>query len=222
MDKILAGVARFQREVFPEQRDVFQKLAFEQNPRALFLTCADSRVMPNLITQCKPGELFQCRDVGNIVPPYGAAYGGVSATIEYSVSVLGVKHVIICGHSDCGAMRALLHSERLAKLPSVLGWLHHAEAARRTVMEVEPLPPEEQLLRALTEQNVVTQLTNLRTHPSVAVKMAKGELSLHGWFYEIETGEVYVLNESKKAFEPVSGNREQLVRAWQPGETLAL
>lgn len=222
MDKILAGVARFQREVFPEQRAVFEKLALEQNPRALFLTCADSRVMPNLITQCKPGELFQCRDVGNIVPPYGAAYGGVSATIEYSVSVLGVKHVIICGHSDCGAMRALLHSERLAKLPSVLGWLRHAEAARRTVMEVEPLPPEDQLLRALTEQNVMTQLTNLRTHPSVAVKLARGELSLHGWFYEIETGEVYVLDESNKTFEPLSVSREKLAEAWQPGETLAL
>ena len=170
MDELLAGVARFQAEVFPKERQRFALLANSQAPRALFITCADSRVQPNLITQTEPGELFICRDIGNIVPPYGAVYGGVSATIEYAVSVLDIGHIVVCGHSDCGAMRALVHREKLAGLPSVEAWLQQAEAARRTVAATHPEAEGEELLDLLIEQNVVTQLANLRTHPAVAAR----------------------------------------------------
>jgi carbonic anhydrase len=223
MEKILAGVARFQSRVFPEYKDHFAQIAFEQKPRALFITCADSRVMPNLITQCRPGELFQCRDVGNIVPPYGGAYGGVSATIEYSISVLGVKHVIVCGHSDCGAMRALLNHDKIAKFPAVLGWLQQAEAARRTVLESGLDLPEDQMLQMMIEQNVRAQLTNLRTHPAVASKMARGELSVHGWVYDIEHGTVSILNPQTDVFEQVGPEKPgALVESWEPGEAAIL
>lgn len=219
MKKLLAGVAHFQSRVFPEHQEQFEKIAFEQNPRALFITCADSRVMPNLITQSNPGELFQCRDVGNIVPPYGGAYGGVSATIEYSISVLGVKHVIVCGHSDCGAMRALLNQDKIAKFPSVLGWLQHAEAARRTVLESGQTLPEDELLLMMIEQNVRAQLTNLKTHPAVASKMARGELTVHGWVYDIQHGTVSILNPENDVFEKVGPEeRGAIVESWQPGE----
>ena len=223
MKKLLAGVAHFQSRVFPEHQEHFAKIAFEQNPRALFITCADSRVMPNLITQSNPGELFQCRDVGNIVPPWGGAYGGVSATIEYSISVLGVKHVIVCGHSDCGAMRALLNHDKIAKFPAVLGWLQHAEAARRTVLESGLTLPEDGMLQMMIEENVRAQLTNLKTHPAVASKMARGELTVHGWVYDIQHGTVSILNPETNAFEMVGPEQPGvIVESWQPGEAAIL
>ena len=208
MDKILAGVAQFQSRVFPREQELFQEIAHEQHPRALFITCCDSRVLPNLITQTKPGELFICRDIGNIVPAYGTVYGGVSATVEYAVSVLRVKHVIICGHSDCGAIRALLNPEKIKDLPSVYGWLAHAEAARRTILENHPDLKGDELLWKLIEQNVISQLANLKTHPAVAARLAKGDLSVHGWTYEIEKGEIMVYNEGRREYVPVRPNSD--------------
>lgn len=204
MDELLAGVARFQAEVFPRERSHFALLANSQAPRALFITCADSRVLPNLITQTEPGELFICRDIGNIVPAYGALNDGVSATIEYAVSVLDVGHIIVCGHSDCGGMRAILSRTKLAGLPSVEAWVNQAEAARRTVAELHPDAEGEELLELMIDQNVVTQLTNLRTHPAVAARLAAGRLAVHGWHYRIETGEVRVYDESVQQFVPAT------------------
>jgi carbonic anhydrase len=217
MERILAGVAHFQSNVFPHEREMFAHMAHEQHPRALFITCADSRVLPNLITQTQPGELFICRDVGNIVPAYGSTYGGVSATIEYAVSVLEVRHVIICGHSDCGAIAVLLQPEKVRDLPSVAAWLAHAEAARRTVLENHPELTGEDLHRALIEQNVVTQLRNLKTHPAVAARMASGKVAVHGWNYTIETGEVQVYDEATSRYVPATS----LLGAGQPGIDLS-
>lgn len=206
MKEILAGVERFQENVFPGYKDHFKKLADRQEPRALFITCADSRVLPNLITQTEPGDLFICRDVGNIVPPYGAVYGGVSATIEYSVVVLKVPHVIVCGHSDCGAMRALLNPDRLRGLPGVIDWLRHAEAPHHAVTrDFEHVEPEEKLAM-LVEENVVTQLEHLRTYPSVMEGLADKSLRVHGWVYEIETGSVRIYDDVAGLFKPVSGS----------------
>ena len=203
MDKILAGVARFHDSVFPGYKEHFKRLADRQEPMALFITCADSRVMPNMITQTEPGDLFLCRDVGNIVPPHGSAYGGVSATIEYSVAVLKVKHVIICGHSDCGAMRALLNPERLEGLPGVLDWLRHAAAPHHTVTrDYEHLEPEAKL-SMLIEENVRTQLEHLGTHPAVIAALAEKRLEVHGWVYEIETGTVRAYDRADGGFKPV-------------------
>jgi carbonic anhydrase len=190
MQKILYGLNRFQREVFPHQKKLFESLVGGQEPRALFITCGDSRIVPTLFTQTQPGELFICRQVGNIVPPHGTVYGGVSSTVEYAVGVLGVKHVILCGHTDCGAMRAVLNPEKLDKLPNVRKWLDNAEVARQIVNMRCPDGPEDLRLRMVTEENVRVQLRHLETHPSVAVAVAKGELSLHGWVYHIENGDV--------------------------------
>lgn len=203
MERILAGVTRFQNEVFPEDRALFQSIAHAQQPRALFITCSDSRVHPNLITQTQPGELFLCRDVGNIVPAYGTP-GGVSATIEYAVAVLQVRHVIICGHSDCGAMRAALHPESMVDLPSVSSWIRNADAARRVVLAKHPGASEDELWQALIVQNVISQLVNLRTHPAVAVRLATGDLDIHGWTYDIPTGEVSVYDEPTAMWVPAA------------------
>lgn len=120
LKRIVDGFQHFRREVFPEQQALFKKLANSQRPRAMFITCADSRIVPELITQSSPGDLFVTRNVGNVVPPYGQMNGGVSTAIEYAVLALGVHHIIVCGHSDCGAMRAVLDPQTLERMPTVM------------------------------------------------------------------------------------------------------
>src|SRR5262245_46765637 len=138
MRKILEGLTRFQQEVYPQKRDQFERLAHNQQPEYLFITCSDSRIVPNLITQTDPGDLFIIRNAGNIIPPYGEMQGGVSASIEYAVVALGVKHVIVCGHTDCGAMKGVLHPEKVAAMPMVAAWLRHGDTARRIIEDLHP------------------------------------------------------------------------------------
>ena len=204
MQRLLDGVSRFQREVFPRQKDLFEELAENQSPEALFITCADSRVVPDLITQSNPGDLFICRNAGNMVPPYGEVQGGVSATIEYAVCVLNVHHIIVCGHTDCGAMKGILHPESLAEMPTVKSWLSHGDLARRIVKENYPDLCVEEKLLALTGENVVAQLDHLRTHPSVAARIARGELQLHAWVYHIRSGEVHAWDAEQGVYVPLA------------------
>jgi carbonic anhydrase len=203
MKRILDGLLRFQKQIFPEERALFARLASSQSPEALFLTCSDSRVVPDLLTQTRPGDLFICRNAGNIAPPHGEAAGGVSATIEYAVLALEVRDIIICGHSDCGAMKGLLHPEKLKGLPTVAAWLSHAERARFITQENYDYLDETERLAAITEQNVLAQLDNLRTHPCVASRLLKRELNLHGWVYQIDTGTVRAYDAAAGRFVPV-------------------
>jgi carbonic anhydrase len=204
-DKILRGLKRFQTDVYPKHRELFEKLALGQRPDALFVTCADSRIDPCLITQTKPGELFICRVIGNIVPRYPDAIGGVSATIEYAVGVLGVPDLIVCGHTDCGVMRGLLNPAALRALPSVSAWLGHAKAARRAVTRSKQTVPSPELFLNLAERNVVEQLKNLRSHPSVAARLKEKSLRVHGWVYHIGTGMVTGYDQGNDCFTPVQG-----------------
>jgi carbonic anhydrase len=203
MLKLIKGLHHFQSEIFLSQKELFERLARGQNPDALFITCADSRINPNLITQTSPGDLFILRNAGNIIPPYGAANGGEGATIEFAVAALGVKDIILCGHSHCGAMKGLLHPETLGDLPTVSAWLSHAEATRRTVKENYSDLSDDQLLNVATQENVLVQLENLRTHPTVSARLSRGQLNLHGWIYKIETGEVFSYQPEEGQFLPV-------------------
>jgi carbonic anhydrase len=200
VDKILKGLKRFKKRVFPKHRELFHKLALQQRPTALFITCADSRIDPCLLTQTKPGELFLCRVIGNIVPRYPESIGGVSATIEYAVGVLGVPDVIVCGHTDCGVMKGVLNPEALEPLANVSAWLRHAQPAREALEESRGSFSEPEFLLALTERNVVEQLKNLHTHPSVAARLAQGNLKLHGWVYHIGKGTVTTYSTRRKKF----------------------
>jgi carbonic anhydrase len=195
VDKFLGGVSRFQKDVYPQHRDLFEKLALGQRPDALFITCADSRIDPCLLTQTKPGELFICRVIGNIVPPYPDSLGGVSATIEYAVGVLRVPDVIVCGHTDCGVMKGALHPDALSSFAAVWNWLRYSGIQHRQVH------PSAELLLSVTEENVVTQLKNLRSHPAVANRLIDGNLSLHGWVYHIGPGRVTAYSEKSGKFE---------------------
>jgi carbonic anhydrase len=189
VEKILGGISKFQKDVYPKHQDLFERLALGQRPEALFITCADSRIDPCLLTQTKPGELFICRVIGNIVPPYPDALGGVSATVEYAVGVLRVPEVIVCGHTDCGVMKGALNPDALGEFVNVSAWLRYTNVGHR---DEAPLP---EFLLELTERNVTAQLANLRSHPSVKARLAEGNLRLHGWVYHIGPGTVTALDE---------------------------
>lgn len=190
MKQLIEGIKKFRTDVFPGHSGLFSKLASGQTPQALFITCADSRIVPDLITQSKPGDLFICRTVGNLVPPHGQGDGSVASAVEYAVTALNVSNVIVCGHSDCGAMKALLHPEATEKLPQTRSWLRYGEAAREAVRGSGLAISEVELLSALIEENVVTQLEHLKTHPAVAARLARGNLQLYGLVYSIQTGEI--------------------------------
>lgn len=202
MEKILSGVRAFRERVFGGQRQFFEHLASkQQKPLALFITCSDSRIDPVLVTQTEPGDLFIVRNAGNIVPPYGAGSGGESATIEYSIAVLGVRNVIICGHSQCGAMHAMLRSESLGELPAVRKWFAHAEATRRIVHEkYHGLLVGDNLQMAAAEENVLVQMNNLTTHPYVASRVATGDLRVYGWYYDIGSGHIRQYDQTRREF----------------------
>ncbi|MGY4491482.1 carbonic anhydrase [gamma proteobacterium L18] len=202
---IVDGFLHFHHEVFPQQEELFKKLATAQTPRAMFITCADSRIVPELITHSSPGDLFVTRNVGNVVPPYGQMNGGVSTAIEYAVMALGVHHIIVCGHSDCGAMRAVLNPHTLEKMPTVKAWLRHAEVAKTVVHDNCNCATEAESMKVLTEENVIAQLQHLRTHPSVASRMASGQLFIHGWVYSIETSEIKAYDAERDCFVPLDG-----------------
>ena len=208
--RLIEGVRRFQREVYPLNKAKYQQLIKEgQKPHALFITCADSRVDPELITQSGPGEIFVSRNVGNLVPPYGELPGGVSALIEYAVAALQVSHVVVCGHTDCGAMVGLLHPEKVGGLPMVTSWLRNGEAGLSIVRNRKTPRTQHSVLEELIEENVLQQLQHLRTHPSVAGRLAEGTLALSGWVYDIAQGVIHIYDEEQRKFLPVT-DREQI------------
>jgi carbonic anhydrase len=206
LKELKAGIRKFRTEIYPENQATYVKaVSAPQTPHALFITCADSRIDPELITQSGPGDIFVTRNVGNLVPAYGEMMGGVSAVIEYAVSALKVQHVVICGHSDCGAMKGLLHPESLEKLPTVKSWLKNAHAALSvadSLRETDEKPND--LLKRLTEENVLLQMQHLRTHPSVAGAMAREELTISGWVYDIGKGEVRISEDGGRVFRTVT------------------
>ncbi|WEK47836.1 MAG: carbonic anhydrase [Candidatus Andeanibacterium colombiense] len=218
MDNILDRAGRFRGEIFARESALYEGLARHgQEPKALMISCADSRVVPEHITQAGPGELFVCRNAGNIVPPFAQANGGVSSTVEYAVVVLKVRDIVVCGHSDCGAMKAFLKPDALAAVPNVAAWLRHAHAAECAVNAAYPHLDDKDKVQALAMENVITQIQHLRTHPSVAAAMARGELTLHGWFFEIESGAILALDGQSGTFSVVGGN-EPLPVAVAPRE----
>lgn len=204
MPKFAAGVVKFQSEVFPEKRELFEQLSLGQAPEALFITCSDSRIETAMITQTEPGELFICRNAGNIVPPHTSHTGGMTASIEFAVAALNVPHIVVCGHTECGAMKGAMAPEGLDGLPHVREWLGYSKAAVDIVQELGKDLNESEQMAMLLKQNVVLQLQHLKTHPTVAMRLAKGDLQLHGWVYDIKTGDVSAYDETSNAFSPVS------------------
>jgi carbonic anhydrase len=221
MRNLVEGIHHFQNQVFEEHKELFERLHEGQAPSTLFITCSDSRIVPNLFTQTGPGELFTLRNAGNIVPPYGASNGGESPTIEYAVSVLGVTHIVVCGHSQCGAVKALLEPETVAGMPAIANWLQQAEATRRIITENYSHMTGDGLLNVAIQENVLVQIENLETHPCVRARLGRGQLMLHAWVYKIETGQVFALSEKERRFLPLTGVSEPITKRSISNESAA-
>ena len=209
MNRIIQGIEQFQRDVFPANRELFARLASGQKPEALFIACSDSRVSLEWITQCGPGDLFVCRNAGNMAPRFSRG-DDVSATIEYAVSALGVRDIVVCGHSDCGAMKALLNPASLNDMPQVKSWLRHGKEARLALDKAELAHPSKDPLAALTKLNVRLQLDRLSVHPKVQAQLRAGALELHGWYYRIDTGEVQAWDAAEDRWVAVQESRHSL------------
>jgi carbonic anhydrase len=205
MDRLIEGYKRFHAEVFPGRKSQFRLLADRQAPEWLFITCSDSRVVPDLILGTGPGDLFITRNAGNVVPVAANDVDGCTATIEYAVEVLKVKSAILCGHSDCGAMKAALDQKALEKLPKAQRWLRHVDAAFTHRQPVKPEEGEQAELAALIRGNVVAQLLNLKAQPSVARAVVEKRLTVHGWYYDILSGKIEQYDENAKRFVPLVG-----------------
>lgn len=200
MPKFAAGVLNFQSNVYPDKQSLFERLSGGQSPEALFITCADSRIETAMITQTQPGELFVCRNAGNIVPPHTQNTDGMDASIEYALAVLKVPHIVVCGHSGCGAMAGAMNPEGLESLPHVKDWLSFSRAAVDIVKSVGADKSEAEQMDMLIEQNVLLQIQHLKTHPAVAIALAEKRTEIHGWVYNIGTGGVTAYDEAQDKF----------------------
>lgn len=203
MQKLVRGVQQFQKNVFNKKKELFEELAEGQNPEVLFITCSDSRLDPNLLTQSQPGDVFIMRNAGNIIPPYGPVGTGEAGTIEFAIAALGIRDVIICGHSHCGAMKGVLKPTAVTEMPAVASWLKHADATQKIMSENYQHLEGEPLLNAAVQENVLAQIENIKTHPIVASRIMRGELNIHGWVYKFETGEVFAYDAKQEQFVPL-------------------
>lgn len=200
-ESLIDGLRRFQREVFPDHRDRFRTLVAEgQDPGTLFIGCSDSRVLPGLLTDAGPGELFVVRNVGAFVPPHepGEGLHATAAAVEYAVEILEVADIVVCGHSHCGAVRALYDPPE-ARAPALERWLRMTREARLDE------PPDERILRRTERRSIALQLERLADYPSVRSRTEEGRLALHGWHYLLEEGRVEVLDPERGEFRPIDG-----------------
>lgn len=212
MKKLLDGIAEFQRTTRPSYREKFAKLALGQSPDCLFFACSDSRVVPNLFASTEPGDLFVVRNVGNLVPPCGSA--GLSMTdrsegaaVEFALQVLGVRDIVVCGHSDCGAMRGLLSGATHEKAPNLREWLDVAQSSLQR-LHTNPIDTSLALHNQLSQVNVLQQVANLRTYPDVAERLAAGKLRIHAWWFDLGSVEVLSYFEDRGRFEPLVGSAD--------------
>jgi carbonic anhydrase len=214
MKDVIEGFLKFQRDAFPKRAGLFKDLAHQQHPRTLFISCSDSRMVPELVTQREPGDLFVIRNAGNIVPSYGPEPGGVTGTVEYAVTALQVSDIVICGHSDCGAMTAIATCKCLDHMPAVAHWLRYADSAR-VVNEARTHGNEHERVASMVRENVIAQLANIQTHPSVRLALDEGRVALHGWVYDIESGNIDAYNGATGKFLPLAENPEVRANPFQ-------
>jgi carbonic anhydrase len=216
MEQIIRGVLDFKKNIYPERKDLFGTLATSQNPDVLFVTCSDSRIDPNLLTGSHPGDLFICRNAGNIIPPHSNETGGMTASIEYAVAVLGVRHIIVCGHTDCGAVKGALDVDGLKGLPHVQEWLGHCRSAMEIVRERHDIPADcpvgGEYLNEAIEENVLQQVQHLKTHPVVAAKMATHKVEIHGWVYNIKSGTIRCCSQHDTSFRDFGEHYDEIIK----------
>lgn len=211
MQVLIAGIHKFQQNKLGHFQELFHRLSVEgQKPHTLFITCSDSRVLAELITQSKPGDLFVVKNVGNLVPPSDfAGINSTAAAIEFAVQSLGVSDVVVCGHSQCGAMAALLHGvPEPEEMPHLCNWLEVAKPVRLLIeRDYKHLTDDDARTTAAAQENVLFALENLHTYPSVNKGLRKGTLRLHGWFFKIATAELFAYDSFSQQFQTIERKR---------------
>lgn len=217
MQRLIDGYTRFRSEVFPQNQSLFQQLANTQKPEVLFISCSDSRVMPEMILQNRPGEIFSIRNAGNLVPRHDMEHGGVSASVEYAVTGLKVNDIVVCGHSGCGAMKEILERAHVDDMPLVQSWLRHAGPSSQWLSNLlnDTVTSTADKNRLLIEANVIAQMTHLAQHPSVVAERETREVNIHGWVFDIASGEIHSFNAETGKFEPILQRHEALTRELQ-------
>ncbi len=207
MLKLIEGIHKFRQDELGRYQALFRRLSREgQNPHTLFITCSDSRVLAELITQSQPGDLFVVKNVGNIVPPSNVkgSTNSTAAAIEFAVETLGVSDLVVCGHSQCGAMAALLQPPpRKAGMPHLQEWLNVASPVKKLIERNYSHLSDQEKLHAAAEENVLFALENLHTYPAVAKRLKAGTLRLHGWYFKIATAEMFAYDPSSQQFQPI-------------------
>jgi carbonic anhydrase len=206
--KLIEGIVDFRERMLPQYTQRFQELALTQTPDALFITCSDSRVVPDLLASTHPGDLFTMRNVGNLIPPAtadGISIGDLSeaSAIEYSVLVLKVANIVVCGHSECGAMKAVLANEPHHETPNLAKWLHHAHPATFRLEQEGPIDATLKPYDQLSQLNVLVQLEHLMSYPIVRDKVLAGTLRLSGWWFEVASGSMYAYERLSRSFEVI-------------------
>jgi len=197
MQKLINGIIDFQKNIRPEFRETFAKLALGQFPDALFITCSDSRVAPNLFVSKDPGDLFVIRNVGNMVAPcndtnsLSSADESEAAALEYAVNKLRVKDIIICGHSECGAMKALIEDREKIEMPHLKMWLRHGDEALYTLRGTEPINKDIAPHNRLSQINVLQQIEHLKSYPIVQEQLYDNKLRLHAWWFDLHYASVH-------------------------------
>lgn len=202
MRKLIQGIVEFRKGLTEERRELFAKLALGQKPDALFIACSDSRVVPNLFASTNPGDLFVIRNIGNLIPPPTPTEedNSVPAAIEFSLSTLNVSNIIICGHSDCGAMHALVAGIDTVCCPHLKSWLKYGEESRRKVESGFVLDPSLSLENQISQMNVLEQMEHVKSYPSVQERMGKKQLGVHGLWFDIAHADVYCYEQSQNRF----------------------
>ena len=224
MRKLIRGIVEFRAKRQPTYKDVFAKLALGQRPDTLFVACSDSRVQPNLFASAEPGDMFVIRNVGNLISPCDEATASVmtdvseAAAIEFAIEALNVRDVIICGHSECGAMCAMIDEKQLpANSPHLLKWLRHAQPSLDRLNAGEAVGKELLSHNQLSQINVLQQIEHLKTYPNVQKRMAEGKLDLHGWWFNIKEAEVYAYDQRDHKFRLVEEQyADVLLRRYSP------
>jgi carbonic anhydrase len=202
MEKLVKGILEFRQKLLPTYREKFAHLALGQFPDTLFIACSDSRVVPNLFASTDPGDLFVLRNMGNLIPPFATAVNEATAeaaVIEFSLTTLPIANIIVCGHSECGAMQAVMSGIETLESPSLKNWLQHCcckSLVKTDESHCGHLPPHNQL----SQMNVLQQMENLKTYPIIQKKLLNKDIIIHGWYFDIATGDVYAYEEALKRF----------------------
>jgi len=204
--KLIAGIVDFRERMLPQYARRFQELAFSQSPDTLFITCSDSRVVPDLLASTHPGDLFTMRNLGNLIPPAtveGISIGDLSeaSAIEYAVLVLNVMNIVVCGHSECGAMKAVIANDARPETPNLTKWLHHAHAAAFRLKQEGALDVKLRPHDQLSQLNVLVQLEHLMSYPIVREKVLSGTLCLSGWWFDVASGSMFAYDSGRRLFE---------------------